>query len=606
MIRQILNYFRRERAGTVETLGHPAAGVIGWMDQSQGAGAPVTRETALTLAAWWCGVRIISETLATLPCIMYRRTTDDSRERATDDDRYWLVHDEPHPAMSAVTFFEMSTAHLVVEGNTYSRIVQDQLGMVNRLEPQMPEDIEVGVKGDQITYTRKKDRLNIPMAEMFHVLGLGGDGITGWSALKYGSRAISAGLSSEQYASNQMTSGATPSGLLKFPQRLEKSVREQFRKDWEEIHGGASKAGRIGIIHGGMDYVSMGMTNEAAQLIDSRKLNVRDIARILRLPPHMLADLEDSSVKANIEQQAIEFVVYSMAIWLVRWQQTLRRKLLTKEERRELYFEFLLDALLRGDIASRYTAFATARQWGWLSVNDIRRAENMNSIDGGDSYLQPMNMVPVGSASTVPDTVTSEMQTNLAASIQEIIAAAKDLRGDLVSGQKTVLESVAAASLASATAIKGRRDDLQLIRKDIQELGKLQVQGHTAEWQQIEQEWLGLFRANLECCVKIEAAAAVKAAGLQRTRGESFVSWLEKFYAEQEHRMATRTPRLISARDAQAWCEESKRQLLAAADGDPDGFCERVGKVVDQWTERAKRAVPAGESDGNQIPARAA
>lgn len=611
MIRQVLDAFiPRPRASTIETLGHPAAGVVGWFERSVKGGVPVTRETALTLAAWWCGIRILSETLATLPCIMYRRVNNDSRERAVDDPRYWLVHDEPHPAMSAVTFFEMQTAHVVSGGNAYSRIVPDQLGIPARLEPIMPDKLEVGVSGDQITYTRLDDRrTQVPMDQMLHVLGLGGDGITGWSALKYGARSIGAGLAGENYATGQLNNGATPPGILKFAQRLTKEAREEFRTDWNEQHQGSEKAGNIAILHSGMEYVPVGMTNEAAQLIETRKLNVRDIARILRLPPHMLADLEDSSVKANIEQQAIEFVVYSLAIWLVRWQSTLNRRLLTREERRTFYFEFLLDALLRGDIASRYAAYATARQWGWLSVNDIRRAENQNRIEGGDVYLQPVNMAPAGSVPAVPDSVSSEMQTNLASSLSEILEAGKALRADLEGGQKTILESVAAAAVASNTALEGMRADRQLIRQDIEQLGKVQVRGHDlpATTDTVAELCLQLYRESLRCCVRIEAAAVLKAAERQRDRGESFLTWMRSFYAGHRTSITARVDGGAAlwfvatgqarAAYADAWCERSQTQLLAAADGEPAGFVSRVRAVVTEMEQRAQRATPAGESD---------
>ena len=214
-------------------------------------------------------------------------------------------------------------------------------------------------------------------------------------------------------------------------------------------------------MHGGMKFTPVSMTNEDAQFLQSRQFSIREIARWFRLPPHMLADLQDSSVRANIEQQAIEFIVYSMRPWLVRWQQTLNRKLLSSDERKKMYFEFLLDALLQGDANSRFDSYMKGRQWGWLSINDIRRKENMPLVEGGDVYLQPMNMDEVGAEEEevvavppqqpppfqqepgrngdgneegVPESLRVELQKNFAESLNAIVTSGQHLRAELCEG----------------------------------------------------------------------------------------------------------------------------------------------------------------------------
>jgi HK97 family phage portal protein len=579
----MINMLLPQRAATVQTLGHPAAGVIGWFDSSSNAsGVAVTEATALTYSAVWCAVRIISETIATLPCILYRRTADDSRERAVDDERYWLIHDEPHPLMNACTFFETLTSQMVLWGNGYARIVSDGLGGTMRFEPRQPDRMRQELAGEQLVYYCS-DPLEERMAdEMLHLLGLSSDGLVGYSVVKMAQQSIGSGMAADQQAARQFSNGATPQGLLVHPMRLDKEKREQLRRDWDDVHGGSNKSGKVAILHGGMDYKPVGMSNEDAQFLESRQFSIREIARWFRLPPHMLADLQDSSVRANIEQQAIEFVVYSLAPWLIRWQQTLNRKLLSRNERRGMYYEFLLDALLRGDIQSRYAAYSTARQWGWLSVNDIRRSENMNAVPNGDVYLQPSNMQPAGA--TVPDAISREFQANLADSITAIKDEQRQLRQEIAWGNSTVFEAYDRHTSLLNENLRELRNTRQEIKDDLAKAGQVsQVQGWT-------DERLDLFRQQLACCVKIEKSEVAKAARAQATRGKSFVAWLDNFSSLHAVDMFNR---LGGYGDfCNQWCAESQRQLLASADGEPDGFCARVQAVLDSWDERVKEAKP--------------
>lgn len=569
MLGTLINSFlpRSHAAGrALESLGHPSAGLIGAMNvNGSDMPMPVTRDTALTFAAVWCANRIISETLATLPCIEYRKTGDDSRERATDDPRYFLVHDQPHQEIDPVTFFEVETSHMVMTGNCYSRIVFDQGRMPARLEPRMPEKVFVKVDGDRLAYELHDPDENITSENMLHVKGLGGDGVKGWSVITYGAQSIAAGLSGMKRVNQQFNSASVPSGLLKVPMRLDKDGREALRREWEEVH---KTAGKIGIVHGGMEFTSTAlMSNHDSQFLELNVLSIRDIARLFRVPLHMLADLENASVRANIEQQGIEFIVYSMAPWIIRWQQCLNRKLLRPEERGTLYFEFLIDALLRGDTITRYQAHALARQWGFKSVNEIRSEENMNSVEGGDVYLQPANMVPAG---TVPETITNEMQNNLAKSLEAIVNASKDMVQQVQAGYVSIQEAMQQASCDTLQEIKGIRADRDDIRRDIQTLGKVQVQG-----------WSELRKERLAVLLKIERAEVAKAAKRQQERGESFLKWLDKFYDSHRAKMTERVGEL-----AGPWCQESYLQLLAATDGDASSFSSRIQQVLDNWDSR--------------------
>ena len=580
-------FFPKQRAITNETLGHPSVGKVYWFDPAaaNSAGQVVTRDTALTVAAWWCGIRIIAETVATTPCILYRKTSDDSRERASGDPRYFLVHDEPHPEITACSFFETQTAYVVTDGNCYSRIVTDGMGMPSILEPRFPDNVCVEVDGNRLQYEIKDTQENISSDRMLHVKGLGPDGIKGWSAIKYGTSTIGGAMAANERANAQHANNAMPGGALKFPGKLDKPARENFRREWGEVHDGSKNAGKIAILHGGMDFTPYSMSNEDAQFLETRVQSVRDIARILRLPLHMLMDLEFSAVRANIEQSAIEFLVYSMAPWYTRWTQALNRKLLTREERGPMYFEFMLDSLLRGDIEMRYRAYAISRQWGWHNVNDIKRKENENTIGAeGDVYLQPSNMVPAG---TMPDTIVNEQQRNLGASMAEILKTAHQLKTEMECG-RGVDDAIKAATLETAQQMRGFREVGDMIRKDIAELGeRVQVRGagmtgalsngHEAE---------ALFRAKLACLVKIEKSEVVKAARKQATRGEPFIAWMEEWYASYPWEKQD----VGSDKFRGDWVEDSKRQLLSACDGPAEGFVDRIQDTVKLFDLRVREA----------------
>ncbi|MCB1715100.1 MAG: phage portal protein, partial [Candidatus Competibacteraceae bacterium] len=180
---------------------------------------------------------------------------------------------------------------------------------------------------------------------------------------------------------------------LTHPGTLTDGPLKRLKAQWQDDYAGASNAGKTLVLEEGMDWKQIGLTNEDAQYLETRKFQRSEIASIYRIPPHLIGDLEKSTF-SNIEHQGLEFVKYTMAPWFARWEQAISRDLLTERERDRYFAEFLVDGLLRGDIKSRYDAYSVGRQWGWLSANDVRKLENMNPIDEGDEYLSPLNMIP--------------------------------------------------------------------------------------------------------------------------------------------------------------------------------------------------------------------
>lgn len=543
-----------KRSATIQTLGHPAAGVIGWLDSSTNiSGVSVTPDTALNFSAVWCAVRVISETLATLPCILYRRTDDDGRERASEDPRYSMMRDRPHPLMSAVSFFESMTAAMVLRGNCYAKIIRTQGHDITRLELLLPDNVlPPQMNGeDKLVYTVINPHETIDGEDMLHIAGLGGDGINGWSVIKYGSQSIGSGMAGDQYAAGQMSNGATPTGVLDMPVRLDAPARRNLREEWNSIHQGSNKSGNIAITHGGMKYSPISMTNEDAQLLESRQFSVREIARWFRLPPHMLADLQDSSVRANIEQQAREFIQYSLDIWLTRWEQALNRKLLTEEERQDgMYFEFLREKLLQGDSAAQSLAWSTGRQWGWYSTNDIRTYLNLPKVEGGDTYLQPSNMIPADSDMAKGDKPDPPPAPSFGPQQKPPAVPPADVPPDDADARHVFTAAC---------------NDLL---------------------------W-----SHVECLQRVERAEATKASKMV-VRGKNFVEWLESWYTEFESLVFGRFQSVtrcyaklwyiddtLADEMATSYCAEHREQLLTAADGEPAEFMNRVQSVLNTWTK---------------------
>jgi len=366
----------------------------GQMDNA--TGVVVTPETALQSTAVFACVRIIAETLASLPLITYRRLTR-GKERAQDFYLYSKLHDSPNPEMSSLVYREAITSHVALWGNGYSEIELDQAGRVVNLWPLLPNQTKPqrDPKTGEIAYTTYvpgKGTYVLPSYRVFHVRGLGMNGLLGLSPIAMARRAVGLALGTEEYGARFFGNNAQPGVVLKHPGTLSDEAYKRMTSSWNEAHMGLSNAHRAAILEEGTGIEKIGVPPEDAQFLETRKFQTTEIARLYRIPPHMLADL-DRATFSNIEQQSLEFVMYTMAPWLARWEQEISRSLLLERERSIYFAEFLVDGLLRGDIASRYGAYAIGRQWGWLSANDVREKENMNPREGGDGYLSPLNMV---------------------------------------------------------------------------------------------------------------------------------------------------------------------------------------------------------------------
>ncbi len=375
----------------------------------------------MQMTAVYSCVRILAEAVAGLPLHLYRYTADGGKEKAVTHPLYRLLHDEPNPEMSSFVFRETLMTHLLLWGNAYAQVIRNGKGEVIALYPLMPNRMEVDRdKNGKLyyTYTTQQDdaptmkgsTVYLDPSEVLHIPGLGFDGLVGYSPIAMAKNAIGMAIACEEYGAKFFANGAAPGGVLEHPGTIKNP--ERVRESWQRTFGGSGNANKVAVLEEGMKYTPIAISPEQAQFLETRKFQINEIARIFRVPPHMVGDLEKSSF-SNIEQQSLEFVKYTLDPWVIRWEQTLSRTLFSEDEKKEYFFKFNLEGLLRGDYASRMSGYATARQNGWMSANDIRELENLDRIpaeDGGDLYLINGNMCKMSDAGIFAGQITTEME----------------------------------------------------------------------------------------------------------------------------------------------------------------------------------------------------
>ncbi len=373
------------------------------------SGKRVNERSAMQMTAVYSCVRILSEAVAGLPLHLYQYTDNGGKEKAVKHPLYFLLHDEPNPEMTSFVFRETMMTHLLLWGNAYAQIIRNGKGEIIALYPLMPDRMTVDrdekgrlyyeymVSSDDAP-TIKGSTVKLPPSEVLHIPGLGFDGLVGYSPIAMAKNAIGMAIACEEYGAKFFANGAQPSGVLEHPGTIKDPSR--VRESWTQTFGGSQNANKVAVLEEGMKYTPISISPEQAQFLETRKFQINEIARIFRVPPHMVGDLEKSSF-SNIEQQSLEFVKYTLDPWVSRWEQSIVRSLLTEEEKKQYFIKFNVDGLLRGDYESRMNGYATARQNGWMSANDIRELENLDRIPeelGGDLYLINGNMTKLADA----------------------------------------------------------------------------------------------------------------------------------------------------------------------------------------------------------------
>jgi len=355
------------------------------------SGVLVNETLALNLSSVYACTQVLAQTIGSLPLHVYQRTAD-GKNRAASHPLYRLLHDAPNPEMTSMSWRQTIMLHLCLWGNHYSEIERNSAREPVALWPITPWRVSLKRVNGQLVYAVMLDSgvVNVPFADMVHVKGLSYDGLIGLPPLRAAKEAIGLGLAAQKYAAKFFANDARPGGILEHPGQLSDEAATRLRKSFERTHEGLDNKFRVAVLEEGMKFNAVGVPPEDAQLLETRKFGVSEIARYFRMPLHKISDL-DRSTNNNIEHQAIEFVTDTIRPWLVNIEQELSFKLFSGD-----YFpEFLIEGLLRGDIKTRYEAYAIGRQWGWLSVDDIRARENMNKLPNGqgDQYLVPLNMI---------------------------------------------------------------------------------------------------------------------------------------------------------------------------------------------------------------------
>ncbi len=551
------------------------------------AGVDVDPRSAMQYTPLWAALRALSETAAMLPLLLYERRPNGDRERALRHPLYFKAHRQPNEEMTSFTWREGQLKQLLLLGNAYSVIERDRAGQIVAFKPRSAERVQQK-RSDEgrlfylVTNRQGKTPTHLWPEEMLHFVGPTLDGIFGINPVDYARETIGLGIAARDFSSSFFGEGATFGGFLKHPEQLSDTARANITKSLREEHTGPDKAHRWKIVEEGMEPMPIGVEPEKAQLQDTRTFEIQEIARWFRIPPHKLQELSHATF-TNIEHQALEFLQDSIMPMLARVEQELDRKLLSENERYRYFFEHLVDGLLRGDLQARYTAYSQGRQWGWLSINDVRRLENMNSIGpAGDAYMVPLNMVPADQIGLQPSELPA--RSSPAGRLDPV----RRFREDRSLAQRWRLQRAFEALLASHAS--------RLVTKEVQaisqaldkmpERGGLEaMKAWVKEFFIAHQEFVGRVMGPVFATF-IESVADVALAEIGQEPDEAFRAELEKFEAEYTDGFARRH---VAIRQGQI------EQLLAGAD-DVAVAQETIGQRLAEWEETSAGKVALAES----------
>ncbi len=358
----------------------------------------VNELTAMQTTAVMACVRLIAETVASLPQGVYKRLKNGGKER-TNHYLHDIFNVSPNGTLTSFQFKEMMMAHVLLWGNCYAEIEWDGSGKIIALHPIPPDKVQVKKIPNtrEIYYEVKVEnqQKKLPPYAMFHVAGLGFDGLKGFSPIQMAKRTIGLTIAAEQFGENFYKNGTNTGGFFTADSSLSDAAYKRLKADLDEKYQGLGNAHRAMLLEEGLKFQSIGIPPDDAQFLETRKFQVNEIARLFRVPPHMIGDL-DKATFSNIEQQSISFVMHTIRPWLERWEQVICLKLLSETERKRLFTKYIIEGLLRGDTISRYQAYNIG--WGkWLTTNEIREMEDRNPTEGGDTLMYPLNMAPTKS-----------------------------------------------------------------------------------------------------------------------------------------------------------------------------------------------------------------
>lgn len=375
---------------------------FGKFGSTSASGKVVTPDTALQISTVFACIKVLSETVASLPLNVYKRIEAGGKELATEHPLFPILHDIPNEIQNSYELREMMTGHINLRGNAYALKEVNQLGRIMNLWPLNPVrmEVEVNKEGRELEYkytTESGQQIAYPAKRIWHVRGFSTDGLVGLSPITLAANAIGLAISSEDHGSKFFANDATPTGILSTPGKMSEDAGKKLKESWQEAQSNENKM-KTALLHGGLEWKQIGISNQDSQFLETRQFQIEEIARIYRVPSLMINHPDKTNTYASAEQFFLGFVVHVVVPWVKRYEQSINKQLLTDKDRADGFFaEFNVAGLLRGDVKSRNESYAIGRQWGYLSVNDIRRLENLNPVENGDIYLQPLNMVEAGS-----------------------------------------------------------------------------------------------------------------------------------------------------------------------------------------------------------------
>lgn len=372
------------------------------------SGKNVDDVTAMQNSAVYACVKVIAESIASLPLHVYEHT-EGGKEKAIKHPLYFLLHDAPNDEMTSFTFREMLITQLLLRGNAYAQILRNNAGKVLGVYPLKSASITVErddsgelqyryrIYTEENPNFKDKGEIILRRQDVLHIVGLGFDGIQGYSPIAMARNAIGLSMACESFGSNFFANGARPSGILKTPTLIKDP--QKLQESWQSMYGGEN-AGKVAVLEQGMEYQQISMPPEDAQFLQTRKFQIAEIARIFRVPLHLINEL-DHATFSNIEQQNLEYVIYTLTPYITRIEQAMNKALFLPSERGKYFVKFNLSGLLRGDYASRVEGYSKMIQNGVMSINDVRELEDMNKIpadEGGDLHIVNGNFIKLKDA----------------------------------------------------------------------------------------------------------------------------------------------------------------------------------------------------------------
>ena len=361
-------------------------------------GLAVNPETALSISTVFRCVSAIAQDLAGMPLITYRQT-EQGKERAPDHYLYDVLHDQPNQWQTSFEWREMLMGHLLLRGNAYCLIEEGPRGFADQLIPLNParmKVVQLPNRNLRYEYTWETLRKEIYFQdEIFHLRGLSSDGLVGLSVVTLARQSMGLGLATEEYGARFFSQDASPGGILMVEGTLDDDASKRLERSWAQGHAGLNNVHNVAVLEGGTKWEQVGLSNEDAQFLATRNFQIEEMARWFGVPLHRIGHTEKAtSWGTGIEQFNLGYIAYTLFPWLKRWEQRIQKTLIL-EESRDVFVEFLMDHLLRGDTTARYNAYGVAIDKGWMNRNEVREKENMNQVPGLSEFLVPQNMAVI-------------------------------------------------------------------------------------------------------------------------------------------------------------------------------------------------------------------